>query len=45
MDKRVEPGLGDGLFREIVLLLVHLQIVGDAGDGQDTGELHDPPDE
>ena len=45
MGQRIEPGLCDRLLRELMLLLIHLQIVGDAGDGQDTGQLHDPPDE
>ena len=29
----------------MMFFLVHLQVVGDAGDGQDAGELHNPPDE
>ena len=45
VDQRIEPGLCDGLLRESMLLLIHLQIVGDAGDGQYAGQLHDPPDE
>ena len=41
----IEPGLRHGLLRELVLLLIHLQVVRDTGDGQNTGQLHDPPDE
>ena len=41
----VSPGLGDGLLLEMLPFGVEFQILADTGDGQDTGQLHDPPDE
>ena len=41
----VNPRLGDGCLGQLATLAVELEILRQAGDGEDTCELHDPPDE
>ena len=40
-----DPVLGDRLVVDLVFLTVILHPAGDTSDGQDAGQLHDPPDE
>ena len=43
--QQVEPRLRDGLLLQLVAVVVQLQVLADARDGQYARQLHDPPDE